>query len=448
LSAPNPRRDAFRILRRVEDSGAFASVLLEARAAELRDAREAALLTEIVLGVLRRRALLDHAVALAATRPVSDVDGAVLTAIRIGAYALLFLDRIPDYAAVDTAVDLLKEAGFAKAAGFANVVLRKIARERSSLLPPPPATGDVEALALFRSHPVWWTRRVVDRFGWDRADALLVANNEPAATVLAPWPASGTPEALAQSLADEGVQVEACRFAPGALRVVSGVPQRTTAFREGRFWIQDEASQLAVALLGEDVGPLVLDACAAPGGKSLALAARVGDRGLVVAADRRAKRLTRLRESLDRIGVGNVVAAACDMSRNAPLRGGFDDVLVDAPCSGTGTLRRHPEIRWRLTPDELPILAARQRQILRATSDLVRPGGRLVFSVCSIEPEEGEAVVAWLLACCPEFTRADPRGGLRAAAKGLVGDDHALRTSPLDDGMDGFFAVRLTRRAE
>jgi len=448
LSVPNPRREAFRILRRVEDAGAFASVLLETRSAELRDPREAALLTEIVLGVLRRRAPLDHAIAEAATRPLDDVDRAVLTAIRIGAYALLFLDRVPDFAAVDTAVALVKEAGCAKAAGFANGVLRRIARERSALLPPPPVTGDVDALSLFRSHPAWWTRRLVDRFGWDRADALLAANNEPAATVLAPWPAAGAGAVLVEALAADGVLVAPCRFVPGALRVVSGVPQRAKIFRDGAFWIQDEASQLAVLLFGEAVGPRVFDACAAPGGKTLALAARTASGGVVVAADRHVRRLSRLRQNVDRLRAENIVALACDMSRRAPLLGSFNDVLVDAPCSGTGTFRRHPEIRWRLKLDELLVLGERQRHILNAAADLVRPGGRLVYSVCSIEPEEGDAVIAAFLAERQEFTRVDPRAGLSVDARTLVGDDFAVRTSPLDDGMDGFFAVLLTRRAE
>jgi 16S rRNA (cytosine967-C5)-methyltransferase len=241
LSGPNPRREAYRILRRVEEAGAFASVLLEARGAELRDPREVALLTEIVLGVLRRRLTLDHVIAAAATRPIEDLDRAVLTGIRIGTYALLYLDRIPDFAAVDTAVALVKEEGWGQAAGFVNGVLRKIARLRSALLPAPPSAGDVEGLALFRSHPAWWTQRVVSRFGWDRADALLAANNEPAITVLAPWPAAGSSASLVASLAAEGVTVTACRFVPAALRVDSGVPQRTTPFRDGAFWIQDEA---------------------------------------------------------------------------------------------------------------------------------------------------------------------------------------------------------------
>ena len=444
MSDPNPRRDAFQILTRVEAAGAFASTLLEKRAAKLRDPREAGLLTELVQGVLRHRAPLDHAIAEAAKRPVDDMDVDALTALRIGAYSLLYLERVPDFAAVDTSVTLVKEAGRAKAAGFVNGVLRTIARRRLELLPPVPSRGDVRGLALFRSHPEWWTRRLVDRLGWDRADALMAANNQPAATVLA---TTGEPSAVLAALGAAGVDATACRFVPSALRVVSGVPQRTDVFRDGALWIQDEASQLAVSLFGSAVGPRVLDACAAPGGKTLGLAARSRPGGLVVAADRHPKRLLRLVQNVRRVGAHDVVTLVADMSKPAPLSCSFDDVLVDAPCSGTGTLRRHPEIRWRLTPDDLRMTADRQRRILGATADLVRASGRLVYSVCSIEPEEGEQIVAGFLAARPDFSRVDPRPALPAAAAALVGDDLAVRTSPVDDGMDGFYAVLLTRAA-
>jgi len=247
-------------------------------------------------------------------------------------------------------------------------------------------------------------------------------------------------------LAAEGVVVTPCRFVSGALRVVSGVPQRTKAFRDGAFWIQDEASQLAVLLFGESVGPHVLDTCAAPGGKTLGLAARTVEGGIVVAADRHIGRLSRLSQNLLRLRAGNVFALACDMARRPPFRGAFDEVLVDAPCSGTGTLRRHPEIRWRLTAADLVVHGERQRRILNHAAAQVRPGGRLVYSVCSIEPEEGENVIAAFLADRPEFSREDPRGSLNAAAGTMIGDDLAVRTSPLDDDLDGFFAVLLTRR--
>lgn len=448
MHASNPRREAFRILRRVEEGGAFASVLLETRSAALRDPRDAALLNEIVLGVLRKRAVIDHVIAGAASRPPAEIEPAVLAALRVGTHALIALDRVPDFAAVDTAVALVKEAGHARAAGFANGVLRRIARERDDLLPPPPAPGDIAALALWHSHPPWWTERVVARLGWDAAAALLTADNQPAATVLAAWPPAGTATALADALAREGVVTEPCRHAPRALRVVDGRPQHTEAFRAGSCWIQDEASQLAVALLGDRVGPASADVCAAPGGKTLALASRTPPGGLVVAIDRQPKRLKRLVQNVARLRADGVVVLAADMSKPAPLAFAFDDVLVDAPCSGTGTLRRHPEIRWRLRPEDPAVLAIRQRAILARAADLVRPGGRLVYSVCSIEPEEGADVVAAFLAGHPAFARTDPRPHLNEPAGRLIGDDLALRTGPAESGMDGFFGAVLTRRSD
>ena len=431
----------------MEEAGAFASALLEARAGALDDRRDTALLTEIVLGVLRRRGILDYAIERAAQRPVAQIQPAVLTALRVGTYALIALDRVPDFAAVDTAVALVKESGHARGAGFVNGVLRRIARERELSLPPPPARGDIESLAVARSHPSWWVSRVVERLGWDDADALLAANNEPAATVLAVRGPAGAVERVAGELRAEGVTTEPGAFAPGALRVVEGVAQRTSAF-QADCWVQDEASQLAVAIFGDRVGPRSLDVCAAPGGKTLALAARTPEGGLVAATDRQPKRLRRLVQNVRRLEASAVVTLAADMTREAPLAIRFDDVLVDAPCSGTGTLRRHPEIRWRLRAEDLAQLAARQRALLDRAARLVRPGGRLVYSVCSLEPEEGESVVASFLAEHAPFTRIDPRAALPPSAHRFVGDDMALRTSPVDSGLDGFYAAILTARGE
>jgi 16S rRNA (cytosine967-C5)-methyltransferase len=431
----------------VEEGGAFASALLEARGGALDDRRDTALLTEIVLGVLRRRGVLDFAIERAAERPVAEIQPAVLTALRVGTYGLIALDRVPDFAAVDTAVALVKESGHARGAGFVNGVLRRIARERDLSLPPPPSRGDVASLAVARSHPSWWVSRVVARLGWDDADALLAANNEPAATVLAVRGTASAVERVAGALRAEGITTEPGAFARGALRVVEGVAQRTSAF-QADCWVQDEASQLAVALLGDRVGPHSLDVCAAPGGKTLALAARTPEDGFVAATDRQPKRLRRLIQNVRRLEASNVLTLAADMTREAPLAIRFDDVLVDAPCSGTGTLRRHPEIRWRLRPEDLAPLAARQRALLDRAAPLVRPGGRLVYSVCSIEPEEGESVIASFLAGHARFARSDPRAALPTPARRFVGDDLALRTSPVDSGLDGFYAAILTARGE
>jgi 16S rRNA (cytosine967-C5)-methyltransferase len=420
----DPRREAYRILRRVEEGGAYASILLEERARSIADARDVGLLTELVLGVLRRRAVLDHAISgVLSSRTIDTIDAPVLAALRIGAYSLLFLDRVPDFAAVDTAVGLARAGGAKGAAGFVNGVLRAIARRGRDLLPAAPTVGDVRGLALFHSHPLWWTEKLVGHAGWERASAILAANNEPAPTVLAP----AAPDVAAR-LAAEGVVTQPGAFVPEALSVVSGVPQATRAFREGAFWMQDEASQLVPRLFADPIGPRVADLCAAPGGKTMALATRLPPNGFVLAADRNVKRLGRVLRNLARVQLRNVQPVAIDLlAESLALSGPFDDVLLDAPCSGTGTLRRHPEIRWRLRPTDVEQLAGRQEQMIERAATLVRPGGRLVYSVCSIEPEEGEQLVARFLSGHPDFRRGETL-------------DTAGRP-----GIDGFFAALLLR---
>jgi 16S rRNA (cytosine967-C5)-methyltransferase len=423
------RAEAFRILRRVDREGAFAGVLLESAERRLPDRRDAALLHEIVLGVLRFRDAIDHALAGALDRGIDSLDPPVLTALRIGAHSILYLERVPPFAAVATAVDLARAAGRAGSEKLVNAVLRRVAREGASLLPVPPREGDVPQLALFHSHPLWWTRRAVARLGWDGASRLLEANNRPAATVLRPNLRKTTPRDLARRLEAEGVATEPCRFVPEALRVVSGRAQHTESFRSGFAWVQDEASQLVPMLLGRVLGPRVLDLCAAPGAKTVQIAECLVSGGFVVASDRNPARLRRLAENVRRLGAASVLPVCCDATRPC-LSATFDEVLVDAPCSGTGTLRRHPEIRWRLTEGDLEPLAASQRAMLEAGAARTARGGTLVYSVCSLEEEEGPEVVEAFLRDHPEW-RIHERG--------------ALRTSPADGGLDGFFAAAMTR---
>ncbi len=440
------RRLAFDILGRVESAGAWADVLLERRERDLEGTPDAGLLHELVLGVLRHRARLDHVLALAASRPVEKMDRPVRTALRIGAYNILFLDRVPDFAAVATAVELARRGGAPWTSGFVNAVLRRVARDRESLLPEPPSRGDVPGLALFHSHPVWWATRLVERRGWDATAAILEADNRPATTVLRPNARRATAAGLAARLLEEGIVTEPGRFAPEALRVVSGIAQRTAAFREACLWMQDEASQLVPLLFGRTLGRRVVDLCAAPGMKTLALAEALPGGGLVVASDRHEGRLRRLAENVARHGLAeNVRPVVADAAGGAPFRGGFDQVLVDAPCSGTGTLRRHPEIRWRLSPEDLPALADRQRRILDTAAALVAPGGEVVYSVCSLEPEEGTEVVRAFLDRHPAFEAGDVSDRLPAAAQRLLHADGSLATSPADD-LDGFQAFLLVRR--
>lgn len=446
LPEARARQAAFDILVRVEAGGAWAEPLLDRRERDLSGSPEAGLLHELVLGVLRQRRLLDHVLERASSRDVSRMDRAVRAALRIGAYSLLFLDRVPEFAAVATAVDLTRYGGAGRAAGFANAVLRRVAGERERLLPPEPERGDVKGLALRFSHPEWWVARLVRRLGWDAARARLEANNRPAPMVLRPNLLRTTPEKLSRRLLAEGVQTAPGLFLPRALRVTLGRAQRTGAFREGLFWIQDEGSQLVSELLATSPGTRMADLCAAPGTKTFALAERSAEGGVVVASDRHERRLRRLAADLARLGFdGCVLPVVADAAGRAPFRGGFDAVLVDAPCSGTGTLGRRPEIRWRIAPEQFAWLAARQASILETAAGLVRPGGEIVYSVCSLEPEEGPDVLRRFLAEHTGFEIEDPAPRLPDAARGLVAADGSLSTEAAP-GLDGFYAVVLVRR--
>lgn len=449
--SPDPgaaREAAFIILDRIERSGAWASALLQQAEPRLADARDAALLHEIVLGVLRRRSALDHAVARVSHRESERIDAAVRTALRIGVYGLMFLDRVPDFAAVDSAVTLARRHAGPGRGGFVNGVLRAVARQGRALLPAPPRKGSIEGLALYHSHPAWWVRRAVERLGWDEAAALLEANNGPATTVLRVNDRRATVEQISEELSAGGHAARPGALDPRAL-YLDGPMGAVECLKQGRAWVQDEASQLVAQLLGPLPAPRMLDLCAAPGGKSFQLSRSLQDDGLLVAADRHEGRLGRMRRAKETIGAPGLVLLRADMAREpVPLRPVFDRVLVDAPCSGTGTLRRRPEIRWRLREEDLEAMAARQGRLLRSASRLLAPGGILVYSTCSLEPEEGEDVIESFLSDHPQFEVGDPAPWLPGPARACVGRSGYLRTSPAREGTDGFFAVRLCRAGQ
>ena len=438
---PEPRGTARDILLRIERESAWAGPLLERAAGAFADPRDAALTRELVLGVLRWRAGLDHVLARFSRRPVARLDPEVRATLRVGAYALLKLDRVPDFATVDRAVESIKRGPKRSAAGYVNAVLRQVARAGCEHWPPEPRPGDVGSLALAASQPAWWVGKLVEREGWDAAVALLNAANRPAGLTLKPHPGRTTSAALAGELVAAGRHCSPGRFAPDALRLAPGEGVDLEPLRAGRAWAQDEASQLVPALFGEHEG-LLVDACAAPGGKALSLAAAGG--GPVLACDLRAARLDLLRQNVRRTGLTNVLPLAADMTGPYPFRSPVARILVDAPCTGTGTMRRNPEIRWRLSPADPERLAALQSRLLDRAVAHAAPRATIVYSVCSLEPEEGEGVVSTFLQRHPGFVVADARDFLPPAAHDLVNERGAMETRP-SQGIDGFFAVRLDR---
>ena len=445
--AADARASALEILRRVETGDAYASVLLRTSGTSGRDM---ALTTELVYGVLRRRMWLDHLIGSFSSRPLKEIDFALLLILRLAVYQILFLDRVPDHAAVNEAVRSARTVarGGRTGAAFVNGLLRTMIRKRSRIpAPPDPARAKdpAAALALSGSHPEWLVRRWVGRFGLEETQRLIAAANAPAPQALRANRLRTTSSDLAARLSAEGVRTRPSAVLPDFLIVEEGSPQRTRAFDEGLFYIQDEAAGLVVAMVGATARMTILDACAAPGGKATALAEMLGAEGLVVAGDRHPARLRLLTQNAKRLGVRCAIVAA-DMAAAPPLRpeARFDAVLVDAPCSGTGVIRRHPELRYRLSPEDLPRFTAIQSSLLARGAALVRPGGALVYAVCSLEPEEGSERIQALLASHPEFQPEDPAVG--AGNSALCASDPAgpaLVTLPHRDAMDGFFAMCL-----
>lgn len=438
----DPRALAHEVLLRVETTRAFADVLLGARLREMDlGASDQALATRLVFGTLAWQRLLDSYLAHLSDRPLVRLDSPVRIALRLGLFQLLFLDRVPAYAAVDGTVGLVP----IRARGFVNAVLRRAARLGREGFPVV-ATGATTAhrLAIEWSHPTWLVERWLAELGEEETRALLAANAEPAPTTIRVNRARTTPEALQALLASAGIESLRGRWAADALVVVSGGGRLrdTGAWRTGLFAFQSEASQLVAGLVAPPPGGTVVDACAAPGGKITLLASQVGDEGFVVGLDPRLGGARRVAAEAERLGTDAVRVVVGD-ARRPPLSTTVDAVLVDAPCTGLGTLRRHPELRWRVRPQDTDRLAGLQREILLGAAPLVRPGGVLVYAVCTISREETDGVVRAFLATEPRFEAESAAGFVPPA---LVDPSGFLRTMPHRHGLDGFFAARLRAR--
>jgi 16S rRNA (cytosine967-C5)-methyltransferase len=418
----------------------------------LPDERDRALAGEIATGTLRWQAAFDHLIASFTGRSIRQLDPEVVAILRLTLFQLLHLDRVPASAAVNDAVSLTKRAGKKSAAPLVNAVLRRASRERGRLPLParPDREEDAEAVLAYlsttMSQPAWLVERQVGRYGFEAAESWARFNNGPAPLTLRVNRLRTTPEIVAADLRAHGVDVEPGRFAPDALIVREGNPLATPLAHEGSFFVQDEASQLVALFVDARPGERVLDACASPGGKTIAMAAAMGDRGLLVATDVRGRRVELLAHTVAASGARCVSVLRADAERPLPFQPVFDAVLLDAPCSGLGVVRRDPDIKWRRAEADLPALAARQRALLEQSADVLRPGGRLIYSTCSTEPEENDEVLDSFLRDHPEFEQR-PAPPLPDAVRPLVDDRQRLRTLPHRDGLDGFFAAALLKAA-
>lgn len=438
------RTAAWRALRAVADGDTLPEALARKRE-RLADERDRALTAEIVTGTLRWLRSLDHLIAHVARRPLARLDPDILTILRLSTYQLLHLDRVPAAAVVDDAVSLARTARRSSASGFVNATLRTLLRERHRLLLPPRPVdpADREAalayLGVTLSHPDWLVARWLDRYGLNAAEAWARFDNATPPLTLRVNTLLHTTDAVRAGLAAQQVEVESTRRAPDGLVVTAGNPIRTGA--RGRFLVQDEASQLVPLTLDAQPGETVLDLCAAPGGKTVALAAAMRDTGRLVACDVRPRRLSLLARTIAESEARCVRPIHVSRDAALPFRRVFDRVIVDAPCSGLGTIRRDPDIRWRRSEIDLLAFAAVQTALLDRAAEVIAAGGRLVYATCSSEPEENEGVVEAFLARHPTFSLLDLRRSTPAVPADVIDARGMLRTLPFMHGLEAFFAA-------
>lgn len=440
VRAVSPARlAAFNILRRVEEEGAYATPLLAASESEIR-ADDRALSYELVLGTLRRQLWLDALIEHYAGRSALGLDAPVRRALRLGLYQLRFLTRIPARAVVNESVNLAHLSRLRSAAAFINAVLRRAIRE-PDYDPAADLTEPIERLAIETSHPPWLIERWVKAFGREEAESFARANNEAPPVAFRVVTKQASVEEVLDKLREAGAIAEPSQIARGAWRIQGGTTVWQRLAREGKIYLQDEASQLVARVLDARAGERILDVCAAPGSKATHIAGRTPAPLFVVAGDVHEHRAQAVVKAGRRQGVENLRVVVHDAEAALPFaEGAFDCVLVDAPCTGTGTLRRNPEIRWRITARDVLDLSRRQQLILARSARMVRPGGRLVYSTCSVEPEENEEVVARFLGENDLFKQVS----VKAPPELLVGKG-AARTWPQKCGADGFFIAAFER---
>ncbi|MRR33975.1 16S rRNA (cytosine(967)-C(5))-methyltransferase RsmB [bacterium] len=450
MTTNNPRQAACEILVRIEKDNAYADILIDRElSGRSLSGPDRALLTELVFGVLRRRGTLDYLIDLYSTRKSDKLERVVLVLLRLGLYQMFFLDRIPVSAAVNETVKLAKI--FApRAAGFINAVLRRFDRERDTVTWPDRKRDPAGFLCARHSHPRWLVEEWLRRLGAEEAESLAEAMAESAPLTIRVNTLKTSRDDLLERLAAEGTAAVPARYSPVGIQVLSAArPGSLAGFREGLCTVQDESSQLASLFLAPAPGEAVLDLCAAPGGKATHLAQIMENRGTLIACDRDRRKLVRIGETAARLGTGIVSTMTLDASLPLDALGTqrFHRILVDAPCTGLGVIRRNPEAKWRLLPSDPVRLSELQRTILRNAAERLAGGGVLLYSTCSTSLEENEAVIDDFVSERDDFVIEDLRVLFPEHAP-LFTERGMFRSWPHRHGMDGFFAARLRKTSD
>ena len=436
------RSTALRVLVSCRTNGAWADAALKAQLA--RDGLsgpDAALCSRIVYGVMQNRMLLDHYIGAYCTQKPEHLQPPLLDILRIGAYQILYLDKIPDSAAVNESVELAKMNKRGQAAGLVNAVLRKISKNKNNL--PEIPDRDIEKyLSIRYSHPKWLVKRLLKILGREETEAFLAANNGIAPMTIQYHPLKTTAETLMEELTQQGSAVKMHAWVPGCLEI-SGTGDLTAlpAFRDGKFMVQDGAARLVSLIAGVKQGETVLDVCAAPGGKSFSAAFAMENQGKIISCDLHENKLKRIEDGAERLGITCITTVAADgREHRAEWEEKFDTVLADVPCSGLGIIRKKPDTRYKKA-DELFALPIIQSAILENAAFYVRPGGTLIYSTCTVLPEENEQVTDAFLAEHSDFYKESFE---LPAPVGKT--DGSLTLWPQRHGTDGFYICRMKRR--
>jgi len=438
------------VLLQVEQGG-YSDILLDKVLLQHTDmpTAERGLTTELVYGVLRRRGSLDYILKGLCRQPFAKLEIPVRTLLRLGAYQVIYLDRVPAHAAVHSCVELARSMKLERATGFLNGILRNLVRQTDTLIWPDRETDPLGYITHALSMPAWVAQRWINHYGTDTAIRLAEINTHASPNTLRVNSLKTTRAQMLQEFEDSGVQASATEYAPDGIVVKGSAAAQRGWLHEGLLQPQDEASMLVGYLLQVQPGQRILDVCSAPGGKTCHIAALGQNRVEIEALDLHQHRLQQLQSGAQRLGCRNITTRVHDMTKSYPSgeKMPFDTVLVDAPCSGLGVLRRNPELRWRRQEQDIAELAGIQRRILHNAASCVAPGGRLVYSLCTTTPEESVYVVDDFLLHNPDFSMQDLRTVVPAHWSTLITEAGFFATlSTRNAGMDCFFAAVLQRR--
>ncbi|GAW91423.1 16S rRNA (cytosine(967)-C(5))-methyltransferase RsmB [Calderihabitans maritimus] len=451
----SPRQLALGVLYEIEEQGAYSNLALGKLLSRVHlPSLERSFLTELVYGTVRTKGTLDWVLRQFVKRDLGRIPPRIRLILRMGLYQIMYLDKVPVSAAVNESVELAKKYGHAGLVKFVNGVLRNIARNLNQVEFPSLDEDPVTHISLVYYHPEWMVRRWLERYGIEETVALCRANNRPAVNCIRANTLKVSREELACRLQQEGIEVQQSPYVPEGLRIAefSGLDE-LASFRQGLFMLQDEASMLAAHVLKPEAGSFVIDACAAPGSKTTHMAQLMGNRGKIIAWDIHPHRLKLIEDNCRRLGIDIVEVQLGDarlLGERYP--GQADYLLIDAPCSGLGVLRRRPDARWRKNPEKILELQKLQLEILDGAANCLRPGGILVYSTCTLEPEENYLVIEKFKEKHPGFKTQDLSKFLpfplereedrRMAAKGYI------QLLPHVHGTDGFFLARLIKNGK